>query len=53
MSHEARALAAGVVEAEPVGADVAGDHLDPAGDHLVERRPATEARRAGGRSSRS
>ena len=35
-------VAAGVVEAEAVGADVAGDHVDPSGHHLLERRPATE-----------
>ena len=32
----------GLVEPEPVGADVAGHHLNAAGDHLVEGRLAAE-----------
>ena len=42
MSQAASGVAAGVVEAEAVGADVAGDHLDPAGHHLLERASAAE-----------
>ena len=36
MSQDAEGGAAGVVEAEPVGADVAGDRRDPSGDQLGE-----------------
>ena len=44
MSQEASAARPGVVEAEPVGADVAGDHCDPPGDHLVEALAERSAR---------
>ena len=42
VSQRANSAAAGLVEAEAVGADVAGHHLHPAGDHLVEGRLAAE-----------
>ena len=50
MSQLAKIATVGVVEAEPVAADVAADGHDPAGDHLLERFVgAAPARRAGGR----
>ena len=52
MSHEARIAAAGVVEAEAVGADVAGDRPAPGG-RPSRRRPRRRRARARRRSKQS